>query len=334
MPQRRGRKRVAYLDQNWLSDMTKAVRLDGSPRVDKGYFTELYKVILRAIAEDRIVCPTSPTHMSESNLDSRRSADFRSVDNAVSRGLSFNPSDQILHNQLLESASKFAGVRLSDEPCWWTPFNRDPDVPYSTLPDHPNGVEVFVTVEEWVNEERRMRNQISAPIYREYKESRKEINLSYLDEVAFSKYQLFREGYLGMTEAISQVGKAPAGFNEIYQMAVLRQHNRIIEIKQICDKGAGLAAFVSSDEFADVPYLSVRAKLMAADIVYHASRSPESSLLDDFDIAATVVPYVNVFATENYLADLLRVTGVATDYSCTAYTMRQRDKFLDYLPKL
>ena len=78
--------------------MMKAVRLDGSPRVDKVYFMELHKVIQRAVATDKIVCPTSLLHQVESNFDSRRNADFRSVDNAVSRGLSFNSSDQISYN--------------------------------------------------------------------------------------------------------------------------------------------------------------------------------------------------------------------------------------------
>lgn len=204
-------------------------------------------------------------------LDSKRSADFRSVDNAVSRGLSINPSDQISHNQLLEAASRFARVESSDKPWWWIPFNR---------------------------------------------------------------FQLFREGYFGMTEAISLAGEVPAGFDVIYQTAAWQQYNRIMEIRQICDKGAGLAAFVSSNEFIEAQYLSVRAKLMAADIVYNAHRSPETSLLSDFDIAATVIPYVDVFATENYLAELLRITRVASDYGCEVYTMRQRDEFLAYLLRL
>ena len=323
MSKERSQKMVIYLDQNWLSDITKAVRLDGIPRVDKSYFTELYEVILRAIAEDKIVCPTSPLHMSKSNFDSRRNSDSRSVDNAISGGLSFNPSEQTSHNQLLEAVSQFTGVESSAKPGWRLPFNRDPDVPVSMIPRRRTGIEVIVTFDEWVNEERRLHNQVGAAMYRKYKETRKAIYLSYQDEVKFSRCQLFREGYSGITEATCQLGETPAGFGEMYRMSVLQQLSRLMEIQQICETGAGLRAFMCSDEFHDAPYLTVRAKLMAADIVYHNNRNPESSLLTDFAIAATVAPYVDVFATENYLAELLRRTGVAGDYGCDVCTMRQ-----------
>ena len=332
--QKHGDKKIVYLDQNWLSDIAKAVRVESASSVNREYFTELYNVVLEAIADDKVVCPTAPMHTSESNFDAKRSADFLSVDNAISRGLSFNESDQISHDQLLMAASAFAGTEQANAPWWWVPFNRDPDVSDSTLPRPSSGIEVFVTVEAWVNEERRMRNQIGAPLYRKYKDDRKAIKLLYRNEVAFSRCQLFREGHFGIADALSLAGDVPVGFDVLYQQSVLRQQRRILEINGICDRGAGIAAFMTSDEFAHAPYLSIRAKLMAADIVNNADRRPEDSLLSDFNIAATVIPYVDVFATENYLAELLRTTRVDTEFECKVYTMRQRDALLDYLAAL
>ncbi len=334
LTQQRSQKKIIYLDQNWLSDLTKAVRLDGSSPVDKACFTQLYEVMQRAIAEDKIACPTSPHHMSESNFDSKRSADFRSVDNALSRGLSFNHSEQISHYQLLGAASRFAGVDFPVEPWWCLPFNRDPDTLDSTLPRSRTGIEVIVTFLQWVSEERRLRDQIQGPMYREYKDFRRAFKLSYQDEVIFTIHQLFREGYFRLSDALAQLGDTPADFGEIYHTAVLRQFSWLMEIKGICELGAGLPAFVRSSEFANVPYLSIRAKLMAADIVRNGRRNPENSLSADFDIAATVVPYVDVFATENYLAELLRGTRVANDCECSVFTMRQKDEFLDYVSRL
>ena len=103
MAQQHGQKKVVYLDQNWLSDLAKA-HLDGDVRVDKPYFTDLFQAVQGAIAEDKIVCPTSPLHESESNLSSQLNVDIRSMDNALSRGLSFNPSEEIWDKQLLEAA--------------------------------------------------------------------------------------------------------------------------------------------------------------------------------------------------------------------------------------
>ena len=69
------------------------------------YFTELFEVIQKALAKDKIVCPTSSFHESESSLSSQLYADLKTTDNALSRGLSFNSSVDMCDNQLLEAAS-------------------------------------------------------------------------------------------------------------------------------------------------------------------------------------------------------------------------------------
>ena len=121
----------------------------------------------------------------------------------------------------------------------------------------------------------------------------------------------------------------------MFHSSVLQERRLCLaELGQICDMARGIGHFLSSSYFMDTPYLSIRAKLMATDIVDQGSRKPEGSLLADFDMAATVVPYVDVFATENYLAELLRKTGVAKDYGCSVYTMRKKDMLLDCFSRL
>ena len=329
MAQQRGRKKIVYIDQNWLSDITKA-HLDGYARVDKGYFTELFKVMQEAIAEDKIVFPTSPLHESESNFSSRLSAELKSMDNGLSRGLSFNYSHEICDRQLLEAASKFVGVDTPEEPWWKTPFNRDPDLPENTFPRAQNMLEVFLHIQEYVNEQRRIRNEVAAPMYNQYKETRTEYNLSYHDEVKFGRIQLFHEHYFAFDKAESVLEQEIGNWRPIHSTVAHERQQRLVELAKVCDRGKGIAQFMSSTEIANTPFLSIRSKLMAADIAYNRNRKPEVSLLDDFNMAATVVPYVDVFATENYVAELLRTTGVAKDYGCSVYTMRQKDQFLNF----
>ena len=312
--------------------MTKA-HLGDDVRVDRPYFTELFKYIQRAIPEDKIVCPKSPLHESESNLSSRLNVDLRSMNNAVSRGLFFNSSEEICHKQLLEAASKFAGAELPGEPWWRTPFNHDPELPGNTFPRDGSTPEVFLTVQKLVCEERRIRNEVTAPMYKQYKNGRVEHNLSYRDEVEFSRIQLFREHYFVFDNAESVLRQAYPDWNIIHSSVFQERRLRLAELGQICDMAGGIGHLLSSSYFRDTPYLSIRAKLMATDIVCYGSRKPEGSLLADFDMAATVVPYVDVFATENYLAELLHETGVDRDYGCSVYTMRQKDMLLDYLSR-
>ena len=335
MARQHGQKKIIYFDQNWLSDMTKA-HLDGGARVDKGYFTELFKVMQRAIAEDKIVCPTSQIHESESNFSSRLSADLKSMDNGLSRGLSFNYAHEMCDKQLLEAASKFAEVDTLEEPWWQIPFNRDPDIPDSTFPRATRALEVFVTVQLLVNEKWRVRNEVTAPMYKQYKETRTERNLSYGDEVEFSRIQLFYEHYHIFDNAEPILKQVSSLWESMVPTLHHERQMQLVELAKICDLGEGIAKFMSSKEIANTPFLSIRSKLMAADVVHGNLRVPEPSLLDDFDMAAMVVPYVDVLATENYLAELLRSTGIARDYGCNVYTMRQqqKDSLLNFLSEL
>ena len=328
-----GRKKIIYLDQNWLSDMAKAQRNE-DVRVDKPYFTELFKAIRQAITDDKIVCPTSPLHTSESNLSSKLNVDIRSTDNAISRGLSFNPIEEVCHQQLLDAASKFGGTKPSSEPWWRTPFNRDPAFPDSMVPRTEDSLEVFLTVPNLVDEDQRVRNEVIAPMYGQYKGRWAKFNVPYHAAVEFLRIQLFREHYCIFDNAEPVLRQSFPDWDIIHSSVFRERQQQLAELSQICNNGERIVSFLSSDCFKDAPYLSIHAKLMAADIVYHGNRKPEGSLMDDFDMAATVVPYVNVFATENYLAELLRKTGVARDYGCTVYTMRQKDKFLDCLSRL
>ena len=331
--QTHGKKPVVYLDQNWLSEITKA-HLGLEANVDRSYFLELYRVIQNGVAQDRFVCPTSYFHESESTSSFQLNTDLRSVDNTLSRGLSFNSNVGISHEQLLQAASEFSRVEGSFEHWWRIPFSRDPDTPDSTLPRPTGGIEVYLTIEEMVRERRRVRNQVSAPMYQKYKEFRKGVDLSYKEEIEFSRLQLLKESYVGLGKAISLLGETPLGLEAIHWITVMEQEQRFRDIVQICSMRDGFKAFLSSGAFYAAPFLSVRAKLMAADIVYESSRMPEPSLLEDFDIVATILPYSDVFATENYIAELLRKTKLAEEYCCRVFTMRQKDDFLNLLSSI
>ena len=335
MVQRHGNKPVVYLDQNWLSEITKAY-LGPETGIDRSYFLELSHVIQQGVARDRFVCPTSYSHLDESSLSSRLNTDLRSVDNTLSRGISFNSHVDISHEQLLQAASAFARINVSSENWWRIPFNRDPDTSASMQPCSAGGMEVFLTSAEMVDESRRVRNLVSGPLYHNYKEHRKRSNLSYPDEVKFNMVQLLRESYVGLDKGISLLGETPPGWEAFHWMTVHNQELRFEEIVQICRTRAvdGFKKFLSSEEFSATPFFSVRAKLMAADIVYNSCRAPEPSLLEDFTMVGTVLPYSNVFATENYIAELIRVTKLDRSFDCRVFTMRQKDDFLNLLSKI
>ena len=91
---------------------------------------------------------------------------------------------------------------------------------------------------------------------------------------------------------------------------------------------------MDSSQFLRVPLLSNYAKLLEADKLKFPNRKVEPSLQDDFRIAAMVIPYSKVFATENYLAELIKQTGISEEYDCDIYTMRQKQDLLSEITRL
>ncbi len=324
---RQGSKPIVYLDHNWLSEITKA-NIDGKRSVDRTYFLELFNVLQEGVNSGRFAVPKSGFHESEGSLSSELDESLQSVANELSHGLTFNPYHDISHEQLKEAAMSFAGLDIPDRPWWAIPFDRDPDAPAADSHFVESPFKVHLRSESLIEERRRLRNEESAPRYRIFKESRKN---SYQDEIRFQRLQLFWEGYRGVSVAIQEPNVTAPGWEAINQLVASQYEQRWLEITRIINQGPGSLPFLFSTEFLSVPFLDIRATLMAADIARYADRSPEPSFQDDMSIVATILPYSDVFATENYMAELIRQTKLGKDYPCQVFTMRQRREFLRYL---
>ena len=47
--------------------------------------------------------------------------------------------------------------------------------------------------------------------------------------------------------------------------------------------------------------------------------------------AAFVLPHADMLATENYMAELIRQTGLDKEYDCRVYRMKQKEDLLNEL---
>ena len=292
----------------------------------------LFSAIQEGVTDNRFVCPTSNFHESEASYGSRVKDSLWHVASLLSRELSFNSYIQVKHQQLLEAAAEFAKQDLPDIPWWTIPFNRDPGTKMEVSPEI--AVEVNISMDELFAEGKRLRDGIQTSQYRAFKEKRQQYKLSYEAELDFGMKQLFEEGYLGMVLAtgLPEVAKSP--LESLYSQVAFEAIERCKELVDICDLGDGIGMFMKSPQFTKSPFLSIYAKLRAADIVRYPNREPEPSLGNDFEIIATVLPYANAFATENYMAELIRQTRIDEEYDCRVFTMRQKQEFLDYLMSL
>ena len=332
--QRRGSKSVVYLDQNWISNITKSYMNDWNSS-DKPFYERLSSAIQEGVANNRLVCPTSTFHESEASYGPEVKDSLWYVAKRLSRELSFKSPIHITHQQLIEAASAFARQDLPDTPWWAIPFNRDPDTQMDGLAE--TTIEVHISIDELAELHKNHRDGIQTSQYNEFKKSRQQHNLSYEDEVMFGRQQLFWEGYVGPLQASIQsdfVESTPNHLYPSYLHAALEAISRGLELNRTCDKGGGLGEFLESSHFVATPFLSIYARLRAADIVRFPEQTPKPSQLDDYQIIATVLPYTNVFATENYMAQLIKQTLIDKEYDCRVFTMREKQEFLEYLMNL
>ena len=328
---RQGSKPVVYLDQNWISNITKAHE-ESDMFSEKDYYMSLFSAIQEGVTRNRFVCPTSSFHESEAAYGSRVKGSLWYVARLLSRKLSFNSSIEINHQQLIEAASEFAKQDLPDT-CWWTiPFNRDPDTKMEAPPEI--SVEVHLSMDELHTDGKRLRDGIQTTLYQEFKKGRQQHNLSYEAEVEFGMKQLFVEGYAGPLVAIGLPSVAESTLQPLYRQVSLELVERCKELINICDQDGGLGKFLNSPQFSRSPFISIYARLRAADIVRFPEQTPKPSQLDDYQIIATVLPYTNVFATENYMAQLIKQTRIDKEYDCRVFTMREKQEFLEYLMNL
>ena len=326
--QRRGNKPVVYLDQNWLSDITKS-RIIGEEVQDTSYFRNLSTALHTGVSEGRFVCPTSEFHSTEASFSLRLRTPIPFVASALSRSLSFNSYVHVNHNQLVLASLEFAGQDLPTIPWWQTPFNKDPDALEQWVPDLNDKERPLMIA--FAEEAKGIRDNIQTSLYRRFKNEAWREGHSYEKAVKLGLIQIFRELHFGVVDATDRGLFKTYKFGQLYSSEGPEVLRRYKEIEMICEQGSGIEMFVKSCHFANTPFLSTFAKLRAADIVRFPSREPEPSLAADFHIAALVIPYADIFATENYMAELIKQTGLDKEYDCRVYRMKQKDDFMDAL---
>ena len=332
MVQLHGKKPVVYLDQNWMSNITKAHYGEGRIE-EKQYFSNLFEVLLAGVAINRFVCPTSDFHEYEASLGSRVKDTLWRVTGRLSRHLSFNNYFPVMHRQLLQAVTEFVGQDTNDAPWWFTPFNEDPDIPTPESDPYFNIVHIPLVDEYWEGEKRR-RDDVQTSIHREFKRATWRENLDYLQAVALQQKRFFIDFYLRPLEVLRPGYKMERPLNFLELIGLSDVHKATMQLWTKAERGGGLEAFLDSPQFSKVPFLSNHAKLVVADKLKFPNRKVEPSLQDDFRIAAMVIPYSKVFATENYLAELIKQTGISEKYDCDIYTMRQKQDLLSEITRL
>ena len=105
------RKKIIYLDQNFVSNLAKVENVPSWKDHNREYYKTLLGILRYKVSENRLACPTSNFHHTVERL---------------SRKLSFHSGTEIRFAQIALAAHTYCHTLPINAPQWTLSFNQDP----------------------------------------------------------------------------------------------------------------------------------------------------------------------------------------------------------------
>ena len=322
-------KKIVYLDQNFVSNLAKALYLSGWKDSLVDFYRELHDLLSDFTDRDIVICPTSPSHREESELGCRVREFLWHFVEQLGYGLSFKHSVEILEYQVVAAARAYCGLPATQRSAWMVAFNRDPQVPVGQLSrpalmvDIPNSQEF--------NEYLRLSRTSIADEYWTYKMYCRGKRQAFADEIEAQKKQFIFEMFQPRPNLNIRPSKLEQLLNLLGLAGVIQFRRSVYEILEHSTNPEG---FFDSPQLLDCPYIHIWASLMAADIFFCPDKKPTTSLFTDFESVASVLPYVDILATDGYISELIRNARLLDRFNAQIFSVRQRRALVAQLRRL
>lgn len=321
-------KKILYLDQNFVSNLAKVENLPGWTDSHRGYYERLLALLRSLVAQNRLACPTSYFHREESEQSNKVKSFIWHVVEELSHRLSFNNPSDIHFGQIALAAYSYCGRTPPLLPGWALAFNQDPQQQVEPADSQGQVLVHLESPQELIDNYRKVAGLV-ARIYREFKSTRKAV--PFTAELRSQKYQILAETYIPAPILTQAYPELDNDLGSLGSVAVMRKQARVLEILEGCPNSNG---FWESQELLECPFLHCRASLMAANICFYPDMPTTPSLNTDFDIVATVLPYVDMLATDNHMAELIRQANLSEKFGAKVYSMNQRTHLSEALESL
>ncbi len=263
---KRTQKLLVYLDQNFLSEMSKG---DVNEKV-RPEFKEIYELLHQGFVDEKLVVPRSLLHDIESSLATHLKERIVTYQHYLGQVCLYRP-DEIRDKQTFAAFSCFMGC---------TP--EDPLQPATAFLDHPDqrvtrfGIRVDSHLE---------RHNFRQSRHRTAKELEKLRERLLTGKVTYDQ-QL-------KVEQETQRGE----FVQAYCSSC-----RPVSEEQQKD----LTAFTESTNFTSIPLLRIEAHLFSSILTRKPDRRIKPSDGTDIDALSAYAPYMDVVCTDAFMADQLR----------------------------
>lgn len=316
---------ILYLDQNYMSNLAKAKYQSEWKHEDRDFWEVLSNLLLVLTGQNRLICPASYFHEEESE----RGVEVRNIvwqiGDDLSRGLSFRHWTDVMFDQFEEAARFYAGVPTREEPSWSIPFHTDPaslvessqlseEIQFRVKVPYARGIVDYLRKGEAEIQEK----------YREFKKALTKLEFkSFEEELTNTKLLLLKEVFAVPRPLVTGPSELDRLFSVLGGTGVINHLQEILEIVKDIEKPED---FLESVALLDSQFLHIRASLMTADIRYYPEKMPDRGMNTDFNIIATVLPYVDLIATDAYVKELIRRSDLVQRFQAQIFSARLRDR--------
>jgi hypothetical protein len=276
---KRTRKLLVYLDQNFLSEMSKA---DTHEKV-RPEFKDVYELLHQGCVDEKLVVPGSWLHDVESSLARHLKDRIVAYQHYLGQVRLYRP-DEIRNAQTSAAFERFSGRAAPDSLR-----------PEAAFLDHPDqrverfGISVDAHLETHNFRDGRHSTAIEMEALRQRLLQRR---VTYEAQVKVEQ-QTQREEFIG---TYSRFCGPPSE-----------------------EKLRELTAFTQSNDFTNVPLLRIEARLFAAILTRYPERKIKPSDGTDIDALSAYAPYMDVVCTDAFMAEQMRSLGIAEEYGVSVF---------------
>jgi len=322
-------KKVVYLDQNFVSNLAKALYLSGWKDSLASFYLELHNLLSDLTDCDKLICPTSPFHREEMELGNRVKEFLWHFVEQMGYGLSFKHSAEIKNSQLFSAAQAYCGLPVTQHSEWEVAFNRDPQIPIRQL----SMPELLVNIPnpQEFNGYLRLSKTSIADEYWNYKKNCKGKRKKYTDELEVQKKELILEIFKPRLGFSIKPSKTEQLVNLLGLAGIIDINNSVNKILQHSINPEG---FFASSQLSNCPFIHIWSSLMAADILYYSEMKPTPSLFIDFEIVASVLPYTDILCVDAHVSELIGRADLSNRFNTRIFTVHQRDTLVTMLRSL
>lgn len=341
-------KRVVYLDQMAISNMTKLLHpVLGRGRAIDPFWRELFERIDVLCKLQVLICPESQTHREESAL-APFAAELRRMYELFSHGTTFNFSYQIRDAQLVEHLRQ----RLAGAPAGASGVDVS-----RVMRGKVHGWQERFTItvggleeEDWPERLRESRERTAEGMAKIHERWRREEGFDF-ERTYRRELRVFGEMVIRLhLQSVEQQARMLTGLEPLDVEALLPSNATSLVLgihHQLREAGVAeeelwrkTGEFLCADSLDRVPYMQISCLLFAAlarkAAIGGQVRPPNRGMISDVTTVAAVLPYCDAIWVDNEVAGLLNEEPLRTriDYGTRVFSWNTRHELLNYLDEL